>query len=85
MTYQLEDGELAAEPLPNADTRRLILLYESSEGGAGILRQLVEDPRALARVAREALQICHFDPNTGEDLIRAPSTREDCGAAPTIA
>ena len=81
VTYQLEDGELAAEPLPNADTRRLILLYESSEGGAGILRQLVEDPRALARVAREALQICHFDPDTGDDLHRAPSTKEDCGAA----
>ena len=81
VTYQLEDGELAAEPLPNADTRRLILFYESSEGGAGILRQLVEDPRALGRVAREALQICHFDPDTGDDLRRAPGTKEDCGAA----
>ncbi len=81
VTYQLEDGELAAEPLPNGDSRRLILFYESSEGGAGILRQLVEDPAALARIAREALQICHFDPDTGEDLRRAPGTKEDCGAA----
>lgn len=81
VTYQLEDGELAAEPLPDPDTRRLILLYESAEGGAGILRQLVEDPRALARIAREALQICHFDPDTGDDRRRAPGTKEDCGAA----
>ncbi len=81
VTYQLEDGELAAEPLPNADTRRSILLYESAEGGAGILRQLVEDPRALGRVAREALSICHFDPDTGDDVRRAPGTKEDCGAA----
>lgn len=80
-TYQLEDSELAAEPLPNADTRRLILFYESSEGGAGILRQLVEDPNALSQVAREALRICHFDPDTGDDVRQAPGAREDCEAA----
>ena len=34
--FQLEDSELAAEPLPSRDDRRLILLYESSEGGAGV-------------------------------------------------
>ncbi|MBF6596052.1 MAG: DEAD/DEAH box helicase [Thermaceae bacterium] len=79
--YQLEDGELATEPLPSADDRRLILLYESSEGGAGVLRRLVDDRRAFAEVARKALELCHFDPNTGEDLHRAPRAREDCEAA----
>jgi very-short-patch-repair endonuclease len=59
----------------------LILFYESSEGGAGVLRQLVDDARAFGRVAREALQVCHFVPDTGEDLRRAPGTKEDCGAA----
>src|SRR5690606_4733947 len=29
----------------------------------------------------EALRICHFDPDTGEDLRRAPRSREDCEAA----
>jgi very-short-patch-repair endonuclease len=79
--YQLEDGELAAEPLPDPDNRRLILLYEAAEGGAGVLRQLLDDAGAMARVATLALQICHYDPETGEDFRRAPNVREDCEAA----
>ena len=47
--YQLEDDELAAEPLPSADDRHLILLYESAEGGAGVLRQLLDRPDGLCR------------------------------------
>ena len=38
------------------------------------MRQLVEDSGAMARVAREALERCHFD-EAGED------TKEDCEAA----
>ena len=80
VVYQLEDNELAAEPLPSREERRLILLYEASEGGAGALRRLIDDPGALSTVASEALSICHFDPD-GEDLRRAPGTEEDCEAA----
>ncbi|MCX8039499.1 MAG: DEAD/DEAH box helicase [Planctomycetota bacterium] len=79
--YQLEDNELAAEPLPDAADRRLLLLYESAEGGAGVLRHLVDDPSALARVAQQALELCHFDPESGEDRRRAPRATEDCAAA----
>jgi len=79
--YQLEDAELAAEPLPDADNRRLILLYEAAEGGAGVLRQLLDRPDAVAEVAREALRLCHFDPEAGADLRRAPRAKEDCEAA----
>lgn len=79
--YQLEDNELAVEPLPNRDNRRIIMFYEAAEGGAGVLRRLVEDPKAVARVARRALEICHFDPDSGEDRRRAPMAREDCEAA----
>lgn len=79
--FQLEDGELAVEPLPDSDVRRGFLLYEASEGGAGVLRRLVREADSLPRVARRALDICHFDPDTGEDLHRAPRAREDCEAA----
>ncbi|RCK72738.1 MAG: Helicase, C-terminal:Type III restriction enzyme, res subunit:DEAD/DEAH box helicase, N-terminal [Anaerolineae bacterium] len=79
--YQLEDNELAAEPLPDSDERRLILFYEAAEGGAGVLRHLVSDPNAFARVAFQALQLCHFDPRSGADVRRAPNAKEDCEAA----
>ncbi len=79
--FQLEENELAAEPLPDGDNRRSLLFYEAAEGGAGVLRRLVDDPLALVQVAREALRICHFDPDTGEDWRRAPRAREDCEAA----
>lgn len=78
--YQLEDNEIAVEPLPTFDDRRQLLFYESAEGGAGILHQLVREPQAFAKVAAAALEICHFDP-TGADLRHAPRAKEDCEAA----
>jgi len=81
VTYDLEDSELAVEPLPSRDFRNKLLFYESAEGGAGVLRQLASDPDALAQVARQALVLCHFDPDTGDDRRRAGGAREDCEAA----
>jgi very-short-patch-repair endonuclease len=79
--YQLEDSELAVESLPDRDNRKLILFYESAEGGAGVLRNLLDDPDALAAVAREALSLMHFDSQSGADLKRAPKAKEDCEVA----
>jgi very-short-patch-repair endonuclease len=79
--YDLEDMELAVASLPDRDTRTSILLYEAAEGGAGVLRHLAEDSMALAGLARQALELCHFDPDTGEDRHRAPGAIEDCEAA----
>ena len=65
--FQLEDGELSSELLPDPQDLGRALFIESSEGGAGVLRRLVEDKGALARAARRALEICHFSPD-GDDL-----------------
>lgn len=79
--YQLEDNELAVEPLPDWYNRKIIMFYEAAEGGAGVLRRLVDDPDAMAEVAREALRICHFDPATGRDLRQSRGMKEECEAA----
>jgi very-short-patch-repair endonuclease len=79
--YQLEDNELAVEPLPTRDDRRMILFYEAAEGGAGVLRRLLDDRDAFAGVAKEALDICHFDLQTGQDRHRGKRANEDCEAA----
>src|SRR5262249_41585394 len=79
--FQLEDSELAAEPLPDDTNRRVILLYEAAEGGAGVLRRIAGEPGAFRTVARRALELCHFNPDTGEDLGHAPGARERCESA----
>lgn len=64
--FQVEERELAVEPVGQGDYRRL-LFWESAEGGTGAFVRLMSEPQAIAEVAREALSICHFDPDTGED------------------
>jgi tRNA A-37 threonylcarbamoyl transferase component Bud32/very-short-patch-repair endonuclease len=67
--FQLEDAELDSELLPPDDgPRDRILLTESAEGGAGVLRRLQAEKDALGKAALEALKIAHFDPDTGADL-----------------
>jgi len=75
--FQIEEDELASELI--GEDRR-ILLWEAAEGGAGVLKVLASDPNVLAEVARLALEICHFDPETGEDL-RPPESPEGCARA----
>ncbi len=82
--FQLEDSELTSQPLPDLGEQGRMLLAESAEGGAGVLRRLVAEPRAIARAAIRALEICHFDPDTGEDLGGPKSAGETEGAAGEI-
>jgi ATP-dependent helicase YprA (DUF1998 family) len=81
IVFQLEDHELAVEPLPNYQDRHGILIYEAAEGGAGILRRILNDSSIFNVISKKALEICHFDPESGQDLRRAPNAREDCEAA----
>lgn len=62
--FQLESGEVAAEPVPSAAKPRKILVYEASEGGAGALSRLALDvhrAQILAAVARTALETMHYE------------------------
>ena len=79
--FQLEDSELETQDLPDLQHRGRMLLTESAEGGAGVLRRLQAEPGALAIAAREALRIAHFDPDTGKDLDHAEGKTERCEKA----
>lgn len=59
-TFQVESSEILTEPLPLSSNRKSLLIYEASEGGAGVLVRLLEDETMLSQVAREALKIMHF-------------------------
>ena len=64
--YNIEEREIASDRIGQGDYR-YILLWEQAEGGTGVWPRLLSEPDAVARVAREALRICHFDPDTGDD------------------
>ena len=78
--FQLEEGEMLAEPMPTRDVRNGFLLYEATEGGAGVLTRLVSQDDGLAVVARTALQIMHLAvsedrvPEFPEELADVPDT-----------
>ena len=78
--FQLEDFELSTETMPARGEPATILFIESTEGGAGVLRRLEDDPQALQSVARQALHICHFG-DDGVDQGKAPHAEEEIGRA----
>jgi len=65
MTFQIEESELVAEPLPTSDDRKALMFYEAAEGGAGVLTRLSSEPESLAQVASAALRLLHHNEPTG--------------------
>ncbi len=72
--FQLEEGEVLAEPMPSRDDRSSFLLYEATEGGAGVLTRLVNEPDCLAEVAAKALEVMHYVASAFPDLKDADGT-----------
>ncbi|MFS8923529.1 DEAD/DEAH box helicase [Synechococcus sp. B60.1] len=76
-TFELEETELAAESIGQG-SHRALLFYETAEGGAGVLQRLVEEPEAMAEVARAALEICHFQLSEAGIQDLRPECRAAC-------
>lgn len=84
MTYQIEESELVAEPMPTQDNRRAIMFYEAAEGGAGVLNRLASEPQALSQVAAAALRLIHHrdPPSTWEyDALEGLEIKDDLGTS----
>jgi superfamily II DNA/RNA helicase len=64
--FQVNDSEIATERIGSGENRS-IMYWESAEGGAGVLQRIGDEPDALSRVIKQAIEICHFDVETGED------------------
>jgi len=78
--FQVESSELSSQVIGQAE-RLSVLMWESAEGGLGVLRRLAEEPHALATVAREALTILHFDPGDGTDQKPPEDEKDGCARA----
>lgn len=82
-SFQIEEAELVVEALPDSSSRKSLLFYEAAEGGAGVLSRLGQSTQQLAVVAREALNLLHYDTSklsetfTPEDLSAVENKRPD--------
>ena len=82
-SFQIEEAELVVEALPDSSSRKSLLFYEAAEGGAGVLSRLGQSTHQLAIVAREALNLLHYDTSrlpeifTVEDLAAVEHRRSD--------
>ncbi|TCC29718.1 DEAD/DEAH box helicase [Kribbella speibonae] len=82
--FQLESNELAVEPMPGRTgdyAWSVLLMFEAAEGGAGVLRRLATEQEPIRRVARRAITLMHYDPDTGTDLGKAKHATEPCAQA----
>ena len=83
--FELEEGEILAEPMPTRDERKGFLLYEATEGGAGVLTRLVAEQDRLAKVALKALEIMHFAITDAEGLPEGPEDLTEVSGTSCVA
>ena len=83
--FQLEEGGILVEPAPSSDERNALLFYESAEGGAGALAQLVSWNDGLMKVARCALGIMHYNPDSFGEAKDDPDRLSEIGEPECVA
>ena len=76
--HVLEAGELLSEPLPTRDNRQAILFYEASEGGAGVLKRLMDGPERWERLAAVALDLMHYESDGDKTSVRNDTCVAGC-------
>jgi len=65
--FQIDESEIASTRI-GANGHRGILFWEAAEGGTGTLQRLIEEPEVVQRIASQALDICHFNPDSSEEI-----------------
>ena len=79
--FQIESSELFVEPLPDRYHRRLLMIYESGEGGSGVLSRIAKG-NTLASIADSALKLMHY--NKGNDQIWDLDKQQQYNTLPKI-
>jgi hypothetical protein len=82
VVYELEESEIAVEPLPSNEDRRRLLFYEASEGGAGVLVDLAFSTERLSQIAGKALEIMHY---SFSETITNPGDLKEAENKPCVA
>jgi hypothetical protein len=65
--YQVEEQQVEAE-LIGKDANQRMMFWESAEGGTGVWERMMDELDAFSDLARYALELCRFDPESGADL-----------------
>lgn len=74
--FQIEQSELAVKQMPDENTCTSLLFYEASEGGAGVLSELLNNPASIGSIARRALAIMHYTwDGAGDDPSKGASPK----------
>ncbi|MEW6352473.1 MAG: DUF1998 domain-containing protein [Thermodesulfobacteriota bacterium] len=76
LEFDIDEREIGSEIIGEGSWRRIVY-WEEAEGGTGSLERWIEEPDALPRITRRALETCHFDPDTGAEV----KTESQCHVA----
>lgn len=68
--YNVEPVEIDAKQMGSGENKN-IMIYESSEGSIGVLKDIARNPAKLREIFKEAYSMCGYELSTREDLFPA--------------